>query len=252
MFLYLLLVFWLSLGLPALSVSDWILSLLWSFCVRTHQYPDVSVILWFWDPVILRSCCVRAPGSQAFSWCCRFGWGARTLSLLQAHVQAGRTCSSCWAGVYIFLVPVGVPVTLGVGKDIVASVVILSVSKHQCSSVQVRQCSSAPVWSFGSQASSVIIWSCNPGRFRATVSWSLSRYCRSGCRISTPGLLGMQAQTGRNPCHWPCRGSWVPGSRGTHLLWVLGQMLWPLLWSRVFQRTGESNFLRLFLDWVES
>jgi hypothetical protein len=60
-------------------------------------------------------------------------------------VQAGRTCSSCWAGVYIFLVPVGVPVTLGVGKDIVASVVILSVSKHQCSSVQVRQCSSAPV-----------------------------------------------------------------------------------------------------------
>ena len=44
-------------------------------------------------------------------------------------MQAGRTCSSCWAGVYIFLVPVGVPVTLGVGKDAVASIVIVSMSQ---------------------------------------------------------------------------------------------------------------------------
>ena len=32
------------------------------------------------------------------------------------------TCASGWAGICISLVPVGVPVTLGVGKDIVAEV----------------------------------------------------------------------------------------------------------------------------------
>ena len=43
------------------------------------------------------------------------------------------THASGWAGVCVFLVPMGVPVMLGVGKDVVASAVILSVSDLQCS-----------------------------------------------------------------------------------------------------------------------
>ena len=39
------------------------------------------------------------------------------------------TCASGWAGVCISPVPVGFPVTLGVGKDVVASGVILPVSE---------------------------------------------------------------------------------------------------------------------------
>jgi len=54
----------------------------------------------------------------------------------------------------------------------------------------------------------------HPGHFRAPESQAPSGYCKSGCRGSTPGLLPVQVQTGRNPCHWPGVGSWVPLSRG--------------------------------------
>ena len=43
-----------------------------------------------------------------------------------------RTCASGWVEVCISLVPVGVSVTLGVGENVVASAVILSVSELQC------------------------------------------------------------------------------------------------------------------------
>jgi hypothetical protein len=36
-------------------------------CARTPQGPAVFVILWFWDPVILRCWCVRIPRSQVAS-----------------------------------------------------------------------------------------------------------------------------------------------------------------------------------------
>ena len=43
------------------------------------------------------------------------------------------TCASGWVGFCIFLVPMWVSVMLGVGKDVVAFAVILSVSELQCS-----------------------------------------------------------------------------------------------------------------------
>ena len=56
------------------------------------------------------------------------------LGLLRAQVQAGKKIrDSGWAGVCVFLVPMGVPVMLGVGKDVVVSTVIFSVSELQCS-----------------------------------------------------------------------------------------------------------------------
>lgn len=41
-------------------------------------------------------------------------------------------CASGWVGVCVSLVPMGVPVTWGVAKDFVASVVLLNVSELQC------------------------------------------------------------------------------------------------------------------------
>ena len=66
--------------------------------------------------------------SQAFSGCCRILWGARALGLLWAQVLAERKPCLLLGGVCVSLVPVGVPVMLGNGKDIVALTVILSVS----------------------------------------------------------------------------------------------------------------------------
>jgi hypothetical protein len=54
-------------------------------------------------------------------------------------VCSGHRCKlegthvSGWAGVCIFLVPVRVPVVLRIGKNVVASTVIMSVSECQCS-----------------------------------------------------------------------------------------------------------------------
>lgn len=79
---------------------------------------------------------------------------------------------------------------------------------------------------------------CDPGWFRAPGSRAPS-YIKSGCRASTPGLLHVQIQTGRNPCHWLGWGSCVPGSWVTQLLCMLGQMLWPLLSLWCFRAPGS-------------
>jgi hypothetical protein len=53
---------WLSLVLPALVISYCTCPSCDLCCVRTHQSPAVSVILWFCDPMILRSwVCHRSP-----------------------------------------------------------------------------------------------------------------------------------------------------------------------------------------------
>jgi hypothetical protein len=44
-----------------------------------------------------------------------------------------ETLASGWEGVCVSLVPVGVPITLGVGKGVVAPTVLLNMSKFQCS-----------------------------------------------------------------------------------------------------------------------
>ena len=108
------------------------------------------------------------------------------------------TCASGWAGFSLSLVPVGVLVTLGFGKDVVTATMILSVSDLQCSWV----CSISWESSF----------LCNPGHFRAPGSWPPSGCCKSGYRVSTPGLLRVHIQTRRNPCHWLGGGSCIPGS----------------------------------------
>jgi hypothetical protein len=92
--------------------------------VRTPQRSAVSVILWFWDPVILRSCvcqsswqsscfwdpeilmwpsswnpgvlrscgpdCVRAPWCRVSSGCCGTGYGVCTQGLLRELIQTGK------------------------------------------------------------------------------------------------------------------------------------------------------------------
>lgn len=77
------------------------------------------------DPVILD----RTPGNQSSSGCCRNGWEARALGLLQVHVEIRRSVSlslgrgSCIHGYQ------QISVTLDVGADVVASSVILGLSK---------------------------------------------------------------------------------------------------------------------------
>ena len=59
--------------------------------------------------------------------------GATAIGLLKAQVQAGRIPCLWLGGSLCFLGFFGVPVMLGVGKDVVPSTVILSVSELQCS-----------------------------------------------------------------------------------------------------------------------
>ena len=118
---------WLSLVVPALLVSDWSLSLLWSwFC----QNSSSSSCLW--DPVIMGSCDpdilgvsellgvklplgswnpgvikllrshdprhVRVPGSPASSECFGTGWRGSAYSLLRAPAQTGKNPCHCVGG----------------------------------------------------------------------------------------------------------------------------------------------------------
>jgi hypothetical protein len=119
MFLSLHATIWLTLVLPALDISDWILSFLWSWL-----YQNSWEFSWFWDPVILASCDpeilgvsqflevkqpprpwdpgvtkllgswnpgqVRVPGSRASFGCCGTGCGICTQGLLRALAQTRR------------------------------------------------------------------------------------------------------------------------------------------------------------------
>jgi hypothetical protein len=123
MFLCLHLAIWIPLVLTVLADSDCSLSLLlfW-LCPSSFEYNCLceSAILWSCVPEILgvsellgvklplgslppgmnrilRYCCVRAPGCQAFSESFRCGFRARVLSLHQGQVQAERDLC-CWLG----------------------------------------------------------------------------------------------------------------------------------------------------------
>jgi len=55
---------------------------------------------------------------------------------------------------------------------------------------------------------------CDPGYFRTPGRWAPSGCGRSECRANALGLLWIQVQTGRNPCHRTGRGflcPWIPG-----------------------------------------
>ena len=124
MFLCLPFTIWLSLVLPALALSDWDLSFLWSSvcqsssefsclcdlgscvtgCVRAPGSQPASGTLRFCcvqAPGILGSCGpghVRAPGSGASSGFCGTGWGIHTQRLLRVPAQTrGKLCH--WSGV---------------------------------------------------------------------------------------------------------------------------------------------------------
>jgi hypothetical protein len=133
--MFLPLTIWLCIVLPALSVSDWCLSLLWSWLCQNSSVSNClcdPVILGSWNPEILgmsellgvklplgswnpgvnkflRYCCVRVPGSLAFSGDCRGGWGSRALSLLWTQLQSGRNLCLWLGGVLCFPVFCGSP-----------------------------------------------------------------------------------------------------------------------------------------------
>lgn len=94
------------------------------------------------------------------------------------------TCASGWVGICVSLVPEGVPVPVGVEKDVVASAVIFSVSELQCSWV----CLISWEWSF--LCDLVILGS--------------SEQLGAGLSLGLVGAeqLKVQVQTRRNPCHW--------------------------------------------------
>lgn len=92
-------------------------------------------------------------------WVCSRHWG-----------KLKETCASGWWG-FVSLVPVCVPVMLDVEKDIVLSILVLSMSEVQCSWL-------CPIT--GSQPSSLILWSCDPGRFRVPLILGLLEHLGFG------------------------------------------------------------------------
>ena len=101
MFLSLPLAIWLSLMLPALAMSNWSLSFLWSWLCQNSS--ESSCLC---DPVILGFCdpeCVGAPGSQAAFRTLR-SWCDQAPGILgfsdPGHVRTSRSgaASGCWAG----------------------------------------------------------------------------------------------------------------------------------------------------------
>ena len=61
--------------------------------------------------------CIEGVGGEREPWVCS-----------RHRHKLDETLASGWEGVCVSLVPVGVPITLGVGKDAVASIVIVSMS----------------------------------------------------------------------------------------------------------------------------
>ena len=123
-----------------------------------------------------------------------------------------RTPAFVWAGVYVSLVPVWVPVILNVGKDVVASAVILSGPELQCSWVCLIS------WELRFLCDSMILCI-----FRAPGSWVPSVSCRSGCRSRTPSLLRCSFRV-EGTCATGCVG--VPVSldpKGSQLLRCWGR-----------------------------
>jgi hypothetical protein len=123
MFFHLPPTIWLSLVLPALAISDWSLSFLWSWLYQNSsefsclcdpvilgswdpeilgvsELLGVQLPLGPWDPGILCSCYsgyFRAPGIGASSGCCGTGCRVHAHGLLRALAQTRR--NPChWSG----------------------------------------------------------------------------------------------------------------------------------------------------------
>jgi hypothetical protein len=97
------------------------------------EFPGVKLPLESLDPGVsklLGSCYIRDTWSQAFSGCCRIGWGDST-GVHSRHRDANWEEPVPLAG-WGFLHPwiLWAAVTLDVGADIVALPVILGVSEH--------------------------------------------------------------------------------------------------------------------------
>jgi len=220
MFFCLPLAIWLSLVLPALVVSDWSMSLLWSwlcqnssdsscFCdpgilwscdpeiLGVSELLGIKLPLRYWNPGVtklLGSCWFRTLGIQAISGCCRNVFWARALGLPWAQFQTGRNSCLWLGGGLCFLGSCGVPSCAGCWERC---------DLHCGFWVCQSSCAPGCFWSLGSWTSSVILcpevlWSCDPGCFRAPGSQAPSGWCRSSCRASSPVLFWVQFQTGRN------------------------------------------------------
>lgn len=120
--------------LLVLAVSDWSVSFLRSWLCQNSSGSSClcdPVILGFCGPKILRvsellgvnlSQDVAGMDGEPEPWICSRNWCK----------LEGSSASGC-ARLYVSLIIVRVPVTLGVGKNSVASTVILIVSELQCS-----------------------------------------------------------------------------------------------------------------------
>jgi len=80
---------------------------------------------------LLRSCCVRAPGVK-LSLGVAGVWEEPKPWVCTGHsYKPEGTCATGWAVILVSLVPMAVPVTLDIGRDVVTSTMILSVSELQ-------------------------------------------------------------------------------------------------------------------------
>jgi hypothetical protein len=129
--------------------------------VRTRS-PAVSdsVILWFWDPVILRSWVRQSSWESSCLWVF-----AGVCEETEPWVGSGHrynlegTCASGWAGFFLSLVPGGVPIYAGCWE-------------RWCGLSCDFECFRAPVF----LRVELPLWSCDPGRVRVPVILGVSEH----------------------------------------------------------------------------
>jgi hypothetical protein len=196
---------WLSLVLPAFTVCN-------PVCVRTPQSSAVSVILWFWDPVILWSCDPEILGvSELLGFKLPLGsWNPGVTKLLRS-----------WA----FLEHLGgeLPLSVvGLAEEFAPKVCSGTWlrPKGTCASGRVKFLS---VWVPAGIGAQMLcppqLWSYDPWHVRRPGIRFSSRYFGTGCRICIQSLL----RALKEPMPFVGRGSLVPRSHWSQLL--------PVLWS---------------------
>jgi hypothetical protein len=194
------------------------------FGVQVSLWSCNSVILWFRDPVILRSWVCQSSWESSFLWVLQ-GWvGSRALGLLKSQVQTGMNlclllvslcfpgfcggprCTGCWercCGLNCDLECIRGPVLLGVSDLLGVKLplwscdpVILDTSKH----LGVRL--SLSVLSVSREPAPLISWEAgcagsnwDPGFVRVPGSRASSGCSGTGCRASSQGLLRAQLHT---------------------------------------------------------
>jgi hypothetical protein len=191
---------WLFLVLSALAFSYFrkkkylsvLLSWLCHNSSESSKSPESRVqSQWSWD-----AGCVRAPGSQDFSGCCRGGCRARSLGLLQAQVQVGRNLCLWFGAVLCFPGSCGGP--------------SYSVCWERCVLSCDSECITAPVLLGMSDLMGfeLSLWSCDP------VILGISEYLGV---VLHQGVLRMSAEPAHQVCsRCRCRleGTYATGSVG--------------------------------------